>query len=103
MEILDCHDHCVQHQRVLQQRSWYSSRSTSTFRSAISVYIVFSSRFRFDYLETLISRGEKEIDTLESKIGSCEEENHEEKINLLPNYARKIYCGLSLNGGCNST
>ena len=46
-----------------------------------------SNRFKFDYLETKIKRVEKQIETLESKIGDCEEDEHQ--IDL----RRRIHCG----------
>ena len=61
--------------------------------------VIDSSRFRFEYLESLIRRVEKEIERLESKTGECEKDEREERATLLHNYAKRIHCGLILYGG----
>ena len=62
--------------------------------------VVDSNRFKLDYMETLIKRVETQIERVKDKVGMWkEDEDLEERFDILQDYVRRIHSGLILNGG----
>ena len=94
MEILDCHDRCVQHY-------WFAAVILVIFR----IYKHFETlRADFahtnrEFYETIDKRIDKRIDDVEVRVAIWREEELEDKLDTLQNHDRRIHSGLTLNGG----